>query len=258
MLILVAAAAVGLGIARKNDTKENPLPKVTIGMVTFPGYAPLYLAEEKGFFEGVDVELRRIESISDTRAAMRSGGINMYAATYDIYQSTKEVAPIGVGFLTIDESHGGDGIAVASGINSIAELRGKKVGAEAGFPPYFILQYLLDEEGMTLQDVDFQDLPTTDAGNALLPANSMPQGSMSHRFPQASLRALAQKSLRQAPIRLALFKTCSLRTKHSRPRTPMRLNALRPDGSKRSNTSKPIRTNRTKSWGVRSTSPLKK
>jgi len=168
--IIVVVIVLGLGgyfLMNKNSGQQSgPLPKVTIAMVTFPGYAPLYVAKEKGFFEGADVELTRIESIGDIRAAMRSGSINMYAATYDIYQSIKDVAPNGVGFLVVDESHGADGVATAANVNSIKDLRGKKVGAEPGFPPYLVLQYLLNEEGMTLQDLDFQDMPTTDAGNA--------------------------------------------------------------------------------------------
>src|SRR3989339_1250662 len=168
--IIVVVIVLGLGgyfLMNKNSGQQSgPLPKVTIAMVTFPGYAPLYVAKEKSFFEGLDVELTRIESIGDIRAAMRGGGINMYAATYDIYQSTKDVAPNGVGFLVIDESHGADGVATAANVNSIKDLRGKKVGAEPGFPPYLVLQYLLDKEGMTLKDLDFQDMPTTDAGNA--------------------------------------------------------------------------------------------
>ncbi len=167
---VIVVILLGIGryviMTKKVNQQTAALPKVTIGMVTFPGYAPLYVAKEKGFFEGIDVELTRIESIGDIRAAMRSGDINMYAATYDIYQSTKDVAPTGVGFLVVDESHGADGVATAADINSIQDLRGKKVGAEPGFPPYLVLQYLLDKEGMTLNDLDFQDMPTTDAGNA--------------------------------------------------------------------------------------------
>lgn len=168
--IMVTVLVVGIGgyvfLSNKGAKQTAELPKVTIAMVTFPGYAPLYIAKEKGFFEGVDVELTRIESIGDIRAAMRSGNINMYAATYDIYQSTKDVAPSGVGFLVVDESHGADGVATAANINSVKDLRGQKVGAEPGFPPYLVLQYLLNKEGMTLKDLDFQDMPTTDAGNA--------------------------------------------------------------------------------------------
>lgn len=172
LLIGIIAVVIVLAIggyvitSKKSSQQSAELPKVTIAMVTFPGYAPLYVAKEKGFFEGVDVELTRIESIGDIRAAMRSGDVNMYAATYDIYQSVKDVAPSGVGFLVIDESHGADGVATGADINSVQDLRGKKVGAEPGFPPYLVLQYLLDKEGMTLKDLDFQDMPTTDAGNA--------------------------------------------------------------------------------------------
>ncbi len=167
IIVVVILLVVGGYFVFKNPNQSNVgIPKVTIAMVTFPGYGPLYVAKEKGFFDGVDVELKRIESIGDIRAAMRSGDINMYAATYDIYQTTKDVAPIGLGFLAIDESHGADGVATAGDINSVRDLRGKKVGAEPGFPPYLVLQYLLDKEGMTLKDLDFQDMPTTDAGNA--------------------------------------------------------------------------------------------
>ncbi|OGH87789.1 MAG: hypothetical protein A3J93_05140 [Candidatus Magasanikbacteria bacterium RIFOXYC2_FULL_42_28] len=168
--VLVAVAIFGgwrlLGGNKQSNSPITSLPKVKIAMVTFPGYGPLYVAEEKGFFGDLDVELVRIESIGDIRAAMRSGAVNMYAATYDIFQSTKGVAPEGIGFVVIDESHGADGVAVAGGINSVADLRGKKVAAEPGFPPYLVLQYLLNKEGMTLADLDFQDMPTVDAGNA--------------------------------------------------------------------------------------------
>ena len=163
LLVLVIVFSINNG--KRDVGSQNP-QKVTIAMVTFPGYAPLYVAKEKGFFDGVDVQLTRIESIGDIRAAMRSGGVNMYAATYDIYQSTKDVPPNGTGFLVIDESHGADGVATDASINSIKDLRGKKVGAEPGFPPYLVLQYLLNKEGMTLKDLDFQDMPTIDAGNA--------------------------------------------------------------------------------------------
>jgi NitT/TauT family transport system substrate-binding protein len=135
-------------------------------MVTFPGYAPLYLAKAKDLFPDTDVELSRIESIGDLRAAMNSGQIDMYAATYDIFENMQGTPPPGTGFLAVDESHGADGVVVRNGINSVADLKGRTVGAEPGFPPYFILQYLLSKENMTLKDINFRDLPSQDAGNA--------------------------------------------------------------------------------------------
>jgi NitT/TauT family transport system substrate-binding protein len=167
--IIVIAVIVLAIIVIPPKSENSDVTKVTIAMVTFPGYAPLYIAEEKGLWgEDVDVEIVRIESIGDMRAAMRSGNIDIYAATYDIFQAVEDTIPPGVAFLAIDESYGGDGVVVSEDIMSLADLRGKKVGAEPGFPPYFILQYLLNQEGMTLADVDFQDVTSQDAGNAFV------------------------------------------------------------------------------------------
>lgn len=159
----------GLGYYFMNSkpvTKEKET--VRIGMVTFPGYAPLYLAKEKMFFKDLNVELVRIEAIGDLRAAMLSGKIDMYLATPDIFQATEKQEPIGVGFLALDESHGADGVAVSESIKSVADLKGKKVGAEPGFPPYFVLQYMLHKENLTLKDLDFKDIASQDAGNAFV------------------------------------------------------------------------------------------
>jgi len=172
-IIIVLVIIWGLFLAFNKATQDEKVGQkskesVTIGMVTFPGYAPLYLAKEKNLFKDVDVNLVRIEAIGDLRAAMNSGKIDMYAATYDIFQAVEGNEPPGVGFLAIDESHGGDGVVVSEDVDGLSDLRGKTVAAEPGFPPYFILQYLLNKEGMSLADVNFKDLPSAEAGNAFV------------------------------------------------------------------------------------------
>ena len=168
LLVVIVLVVVFMQGDRNNTGNKQSKQSVTIGMVTFPGYAPLYLAKEKKLFEGVDVNLVRIESIGDLRAAMNSGKIDMYAATYDIFEAVENNTPPGIGFLAIDESHGGDGVAVSKDIKDLKDLKGKSVAAEPGFPPYFILQYLLNKEGMSLADINFKDLPSADAGNAFV------------------------------------------------------------------------------------------
>ncbi|MCR4313783.1 MAG: ABC transporter substrate-binding protein [Candidatus Uhrbacteria bacterium] len=166
ILAVIIVVVLGIRVFQNLETTKN---SVKIGMVTFPGYAPLYLAQDKELWgSDLDVELIRIESIGDLRAAMVTGDIDMYAATYDIFEATEGVEPPGVAFLAVDESHGGDGVVVREGINSLSDLRGKTVGAEPGFPPHFILQYLLNKEGMTLDDVEFRDVTSQDAGNAFV------------------------------------------------------------------------------------------
>ncbi len=166
IIVIIVAILIYYLRNKKSSTTENPTVK--IGMVTFPGYAPFYLAKEKNFFKNLNVELIRIESIGDLRAAMASGKIDMYLATPDIYEATEQQKPIGIGFLAVDESHGADGVAASEAIKNITDLKGKKVGAEPGFPPYFILQYMLHKENLTLKDLDFKDIASQDAGNAFV------------------------------------------------------------------------------------------
>ena len=165
--VLAITIVLLLGAAScKWGSKSTQKQKVTIGMVTFPGYAPLYLAKEKGFFGDLDVELVRIESVGDLRAALSSGKIDMYAATYDIFQSNQGTDVPGIGFMLIDESHGADGIVAAAGINSISDLKGKKLAGEPGLPPYFLLQFLLNKEHLSMSDISIKDIATQDAGAA--------------------------------------------------------------------------------------------
>ena len=110
---------------KKDDT-------VTISFTTWIGYAPLFIAKEKGIFEknGVNVDLRVIESAGDIKSAIASGAIQGYAQTIDTV-----IMGIGAGLdstqvLALDTSDGGDGIVCKNEYNSIEDLRGKKVALD--------------------------------------------------------------------------------------------------------------------------------
>lgn len=139
-----------------------------IAMVTFAGYAPLYLAKEKGFFGDLDVQLTRIEEIPSIRAAMARKDVEAYLATPDIALDTNS-APPGRAIWAIDESAGGDGVIVGEGLgDNIAALKNRKVAAEPGLPPNFLLLYFLYKNGMTLKDVQYKDMSTQNAETAFV------------------------------------------------------------------------------------------
>jgi NitT/TauT family transport system substrate-binding protein len=162
---------VGLiGCSQSIDEKKVNQPtasKFDIGMVTFAGYAPMYLAKEKGFFGDLNVELHRIEEVASIRAGMATGDLEAYLATPDIALDTNTKPP-GVAVWALDESAGGDGIVVSGEIDNLQDLKGRKVAAEPGLPPNFILLYLLHKNGMRLKDVMFQDMTTQDASTAFV------------------------------------------------------------------------------------------
>ena len=146
---------------------------IKLGMSTWLGYAPLYLAKEKGFFQkqGVEVEVVVIESPADRRAAFAADKIQGMATTVDTHVMTAAAEnPIPVKqVLAMDDSHGGDGIVSKKEIKSIKDLKGKTVAAQLGAgASYFWLNYILAQNNMKLSDLKTIDMKAGDAGSAFV------------------------------------------------------------------------------------------
>lgn len=139
-----------------------------VATFTWVGYAPLYLAQEKGFFEGISVELEKIEETPSRRAALASGNVQ---GSVDILDSFVNGAVAGLPasvVLKLDDSMGGDGIIVRKGINSIQDLRGKTVAYPQGLPSHFFLLALLDRAGMRITDIESRPMEADQAGAAFV------------------------------------------------------------------------------------------
>ena len=69
----------------------------------------------------------------------------------------------------LDMSHGADGMVVRNDIASIADLKGKTVAASApGTSPYFVLAWMLNENGLTLDDVTVVNLEPAAAAQSFV------------------------------------------------------------------------------------------
>jgi NitT/TauT family transport system substrate-binding protein len=146
---------------------------IKLGMSTWLGYAPLYLAKEKGFFQkrGLDVEVVVIESPADRRVAFAADKIQGFATTVDTHVMTAAAEnPIPLKqVLALDDSHGGDGIVSKKEIKTIKDLKGKTVAAQLGAgASYFWLNYVLAQNGMKLGDLKTIDMKAGDAGSAFV------------------------------------------------------------------------------------------
>jgi NitT/TauT family transport system substrate-binding protein len=146
---------------------------IKLGMSTWLGYAPLYLAKEKGFFQkrGIEVEVVVIESPADRRAAFAADRIQGMATTVDTHVMTAAAEnPIAVKqVLALDDSNGGDGMVAKKEIKTIKDLKGKTVAAQLGAgASYFWLNYVLAQNGMKLSDLKAVDMKAGDAGAAFV------------------------------------------------------------------------------------------
>jgi NitT/TauT family transport system substrate-binding protein len=129
--------------------------KVVLGMSGWTGFQPLKLAELGGIFKknGVDIEIRFIAPVQRS-AALASGALNAAATTVDQHIVWTSAGIPTVQVALIDKSKGGDGLAVRNNINSIKDLKGKSVNVDGpGTVQHFMLSYILEKNGMSIQDV---------------------------------------------------------------------------------------------------------
>jgi NitT/TauT family transport system substrate-binding protein len=162
LLIFTASASI-------TSIAVNAAP-VKIGLNTWIGFGPLYVAEKLGTFKkyGVDVKLVKFQDGSLVPPAIESNALEGGAITYDqvIGGAAKGLTQKVV--LTIDYSNGGDAIVADSSIKSIKDFKDKKVAFSALTPSDFLLSYALQKNNMTKEDILPSNLPPEAIPSALI------------------------------------------------------------------------------------------
>lgn len=144
--------------------------EVTIGYSGWTGFGPLTLAKDAGIYEkhGLDVTLKKIPQAS-RNLALASGDIQCAATTVETWIVWNAAGVPATQIFQLDKSHGADGIVVRNDIKDFDDLKGKTVAASApGTAPYFLLAWMLNENGMSVDDVRIVNLEPGPAAQAFL------------------------------------------------------------------------------------------
>jgi NitT/TauT family transport system substrate-binding protein len=157
--LTAAALLAGCGSTGAASTDSGP---ITIAYSAWPGWFPLAVAEEKGFFdaEGVDVNLKFFNDYTASIDALNAGQVDANAETLnDTIASVATGANLQI-VINTDFSAGNDAVIVDKSITSIEGLKGKKIAAEAGVVDHFLLLQGLKTKGLTEKDIQFRAVPT--------------------------------------------------------------------------------------------------
>jgi NitT/TauT family transport system substrate-binding protein len=165
MKVKTLLAAGLLGLMSLSAVTAAP---IKIGYSDWPGYTVLEVAKQKGWFKdaGLDVELVWFEyspSI-DAFAAGKVDGVTIVAGDDMVTGASGAKSKI---VCLIDYSEGSDMIVGAPGINSIKDLKGKKVGVELTLVEHELLLQALKVNGMSQSDVTLVGTATDKTPQAL-------------------------------------------------------------------------------------------
>lgn len=153
---LLLAAGLLLLVYLSSNTYESKQETVRIGITQWPGFEYLFIAKKQGFFKqvGLDIELVELSSLAEVRRAFERGKIDGMAATLvEVLEAYKYFGHVAQPIIVTDYSEGADEILATGNHKTIKDLKGKKIGIEAGSFSSYLVRSALDINNIKYSDV---------------------------------------------------------------------------------------------------------
>lgn len=160
----LAAGAVALTFVAGAASAEE----TNVGLcVSWPGYAMLEIAKQKGLAEGYEINTVIFDDPLGGQAALAAGQI-------DIYECTGDYTPLaidrGTGVVTVafaNPSFGVDHVILAPGVD-VSNIKGKRIGAPQAYIGQLLMGVWMDGENIPLDDVEWVNLLADEAVGPML------------------------------------------------------------------------------------------
>lgn len=167
MLVVLLVALLGV-MTFPAQGQSNP--QVKLGVQPWLGYGPWWIAEEQGFFadHGLDVEVIDFTWDQDMNAALASGRLDVEAVATNTLIAMINQGVDAQAFLLLDASFEADAIIAHKDITTIEDLKGREVAYEPGSTSDLLLNYALNEAGMSIDDVTPVPIAAASVGIALI------------------------------------------------------------------------------------------
>jgi NitT/TauT family transport system substrate-binding protein len=143
-------------------------PALTIAYSDWPGWVAWDIGLKKGWFDaaGVKVDFKWFEYVPSMEA-FSAGKVDAVAMTNGDQLVTGASGAPSVAILLNDYSNGNDMIVAKAGIETVQQLKGKKIGVEVGFVSHLLLLNALKASKLTDKDIEIVNLPTDQTPQAL-------------------------------------------------------------------------------------------
>ena len=161
----LAASSVAGSFLFAAALKAEPLK---IAYSDWPGWVAWEIAIKKDWFaeESVDVEFLWFDYVA-SMDAYAAGQVDAVCMTNGDALVTGATGKPSVGIIINDYSNGNDMLVAAPGIDSVEDLKGKKIGVEEGFVAHLLALKGLESAGLTSDDVEWVNTPTNETPQVL-------------------------------------------------------------------------------------------
>lgn len=174
----IMAGATATTASAKDPAPLDPPQKVTVAYVPIMKFAPLYVAADRGIFKkyGLDVDVEKVKSGTEAIAFLSKGtvdvgGIAIVTSLWNSWNRGLDIRIIAPGGREPMKGSTTELLlsTKAKGIKTIADLKGRKIGAAGG--PGSGAEYLvakaLERAHLTIRDVDLENIGNPDIPAAL-------------------------------------------------------------------------------------------
>lgn len=138
---------------------SEPEPPLKVGTYPWPGFATLNYAKASGMTDPRHLTLMEFGSAREAMAAFRSGVVDAAGMTLDEALTLTNGKHDFRIVMVFDFSAGADVLLARPSITTLRDLRGKRVGVEAGAEGDYILRRILEIARLQLEDIQVIDLP---------------------------------------------------------------------------------------------------
>ncbi len=133
----------------------------------WPGWVAWQVGIDKGWFKeaGVDVDFEWFEYVPSMEA-FSAGKVDAVCMTNGDALVTGATGAPSKALIINDYSNGNDMLVAKPGIESVKDLKGKKIGVEIGFVDHLLLLKALEANGLKEDDVTLVNIPTHETPKA--------------------------------------------------------------------------------------------
>ncbi len=159
----VPVIVLGLVLSSLTSFGANAAEKVNVGIcVSWPGYAMLKVAEEKGLSPDLEYNFTLFEDPIGGHLAIASGQIDVYMCTGDY---TPLIAQRGTDVVNVaftNPSYGVDHIIFSPGVTA-ENIKGQKVAAPQAYIGHLLMGLMLDSINVAPDEVEWVNLNSDEA-----------------------------------------------------------------------------------------------